>query len=110
MADLCDYSDDRRYRRAVLELLLAQGGDPDFAGTAEITTEEDTSIPAGFQAIMIHKTSAGGVANVTFDSGTYNELDVQDTRLSIKAPPGKLLGAITIVTSSGATWAWIGVK
>jgi hypothetical protein len=110
MADLCDYSDERRYRKAVIELLSAQNGDPLVVGTAEITADVDTSIPAGFQSVVIHKTSAGGIANVAFDTGTYDELDVQDTRLSIEAPPGKVLGAITISTSSGATWAWIGVK
>lgn len=104
-----DFTDTRRFHNEAIRLLGALTGSTDPTGTAEITTDTDTSIPAGFQSILIHKTSAGGIAEVTFDNGTYQELDVQDSRLSIEAPPGKLLGAITISTSSGANWAWIGV-
>lgn len=67
-----------------------------------------TSVPAGYKSIQITQTSASGTVVITMpDSSTYT---LAGQNQSINLPFGGPLPAITVSSSNGATWSWVGLK
>lgn len=71
---------------------------------AVITSGTTNTVAAGAHSVLVVKTNAGDSTGVEGQS-----LTVENSSLSLEAPPGKFLPAITITPVGASTHAWTAI-
>ena len=98
----CLSQDKQRLLLAYLVSQDADGGSP--GGEATITSGTGNTIPAGANSVLVTKTNSGDSTGLVGQT-----LTIQESSISLSAPPGKSLPEITIVPVGASTHAWTAI-
>lgn len=88
-------------------LRIISGHVQDISKRDTISSEANSSVPAGYRYVKVTKTNGTGTVVIDLGDDTYS---LTTSGSSFELPVGGVLPAFDISSGDGGTWVWIASK